>query len=341
MDVTEFLNKLKINEQQYKSNNILFFLSKFKLNNFRIKKIINKNITLDDYLNKIGGGDGKGNGKINNLEEYVFNDYKFIVRMIHGDSTDIKGKTHTIKFVSLDDIHENSIACVILNFDYKEKTAYIQSLGDFGNCVFCPTKNVNFKNGQILMGIIIRICEEKDNIDKIELTDISKFNCFNTFNKEYEYNINQKYHLHDNFDLSILSTLLKGVPYYYKYGFEPKYNEDIKTLKHNKQLFKNNIKLNKINIKGILKIYLDELKLIFDKEMYEKYKNIITIFLVPIIEKYKNHSISEFIKKIININPDNQNDKIILCNVILSFYKKIFNSIGYIEFKKKVYIKNL
>lgn len=222
--------------------------------------------------------------------------------MIHGDSTDIKGKTHTIKFVSLDDIHENSIACVILNFDYEEKTAHIQSLGDYGNCVFCPSKNVNFKNGQILMGIVIRICEEKDNIDKIELTDISKFNCFNTFNKEYEYNINQKYHLHDNFDLSILSTLLKGVPYYYKYGFEPKYNENIKTLKH---------------IKKILKKYLDELKLIFDKEMYEKYKNIITIFLVLIIEKYKNHSISEFIKKIININPDNQNDKIILCNFII------------------------
>ena len=87
MNVIEFTNLLKINNNQYISNNITFFLG--KLNNFNVKKTIKKPINIR------GGGDGKGKGKINNLEEFVFGDTKFIARLIHGDSTDTKGKTHT------------------------------------------------------------------------------------------------------------------------------------------------------------------------------------------------------------------------------------------------------
>lgn len=65
MDIIEFTNKLKINNDIFKSNSILFFLGNFDLDNFNIKKIIKK--PLSTYLT--GGGDGKGNGKINNLEE--------------------------------------------------------------------------------------------------------------------------------------------------------------------------------------------------------------------------------------------------------------------------------
>lgn len=72
------------------------------------------------------------------------------------------------------------------------------------------------------MLMILTLCKEKKNIKTIELTDISTFNCFNTFNKKDEYIENSQYKMHDNFDLKILSTLLKGVPYYCKYGFEPK-----------------------------------------------------------------------------------------------------------------------
>ena len=159
-------------------------------------------------------------------------------------------------------MHENSIVCAIVNFDYEKKTAFIQSMGDTGNCVFCPSKNINFKVGQILIAMIITLCQEKKNINKIELTDISKFNCFNTFNKKDEYIVNPNYRIHDNFDLKIISTLLKGVPYYDKYDFKPKLNEDKEILKHNKKIFELKIKLNTLNLKNNIQKYLDDLKII-------------------------------------------------------------------------------
>ena len=331
MNVIEFTNLLKINNNQYISNNITFFLG--KLNNFNVKKTIKKPINIR------GGGDGKGKGKINNLEEFVFGDTKFIARLIHGDSTDTKGKTHTIKFVSLDDLHENSIGCATINYDYEKVTAYVQSIGDYGNCVFCPSKNVNFKVGQILMMMIISLCLEKKNIRKIELTDISKFNCLNTYNENNgEYKINPKYKLHDNFDLMIISTIMKGKPYYNKYGFEPKYNEDKKILEHNINIFNKKIKLSEINL---LK-YITDNKNNFDKNIkIEKYETIINDIIIPQINKFKNNSVDKFFYSILNVNPDNIKDKIILCNIILSFYKFIFKKMNYQEFKKRIFVKQL
>lgn len=336
MNVIDFINKLKINNDDVKSNNILFYLGKFNLVKYNIKRIIKK--PLNNYK---GGGDGKGNGKINNLEEFIFNDVKFIVRIVHGDATDIKDKTHTIKFVSLDDMHENSIVCAIVNFDYEKKTAFIQSMGDTGNCVFCPSKNINFKVGQILIIMIITLCQEKNNINKIELTDISKFNCFNTFNKKDEYIVNSNYRIHDNFDLKIISTLLKGVPYYDKYDFKPKLNEDKEILKHNKKIFEQKIKLNTLNLKNNIQKYLADLKIITTKDHQNKYLNIINKYVIPLINEYNNKSVDKFFYAILNTNPDNTDDKIILCNIIISFYKKIFNEMNYKKFKHNVFIKEI
>ena len=371
MNTIEFINKLKINNNQFISNNILFFLG--NLNKFNIKKIIEK------PLNKIlkgccggggggsgdgGGGDGgdggdgcgnsKANRKINNLEEFIFSDTKFIARIIHGYSTDTKGKTHTIKFVSLDDLHENSIGCATLNFDYDMKTTYVQNIGDYGNCVFClserqkinkvyflgcPSSNVNFRVGQILILMIISLCMEKKNINKIELTDISKFNYMNTYNKNnHEYTINPKLKLHDNFDLMIISTLMKGKPYYSKYGFEPKYKEDKEILNHNMLIFNKKIKLANINL---INFILDNKNNLVDKNIkIEQYEDIINNIIIPEIKKFENNSIDKFIYSILNINPKKIDDKIMLCNIILSFYKYIFNKMNYHEFKKKIFVKN-
>lgn len=331
MEINEFISSLKMNN--YKTTNILHYLNQFNLNNYRTKRIVLKK--MNEYF--IGGGDGT-NGKINNLEEFIFSDTKFISRLIHGDATDIKGKTHTIKFVSLDDIHENSVGCATLNFDYEKKTAYIQSLGDYGNCVFCPTHNVNFKVGQILMLMILTLCKEKKNIKTIELTDISTFNCFNTFNKKDEYIGNSQYKMHDNFDLKILSTLLKGFPYYCKYGFEPKSLEDKEILKHNIKVYNKHIILNTINLKDNIQKYLSELKIIKNNQS-DKYFEIVNKYVIPTINNYANKPIDEFIYHIININPENHKDKIILCNIIISFYKKIFESLGYKKFIGKIFIK--
>jgi hypothetical protein len=339
MNIIEFTNLLKINNNPFISNNITFFLG--NLSNFNIKKIIKKPI---NKLYKCvgvgeGGCDGKDKGKINNLEEFIFSDTKFIARLIHGDSTDIKGKTHTIKFVSLDDLHENSIGCATLNYDYEKKTAYVQSIGDYGNCVFCPSKNVNFRIGQILMMMIISLCMEKKNIMKIELTDISKFNCLNTYNKDNnEYIINSKYKLHDNFNLMIISTLMKGSPYYTKYGFEPKYNEDKEILIHNIKIFNKKIKLSEIDLIN----YILNNKNNLDKNIKtEKYESIINKIIIPEIKKFENNSVDKFIYSILNINPEKKDDKIILCNIILSFYKYVFNKMKYRELNKKIFVKNL
>lgn len=314
-----------------------FFLGQFNLNNFNIKRIVNKQY--NRFLS--GGGDGKEKGKINNLEEFIFNKTKFIVRIIHGDATDIKGKTHTIKFVSLDDMNESSIGCATLNFDYDKKTAFIQSIGDYASCVFCPTADLNFKVGQILMMMIITLCNEKKKlIDKIELTDISKFNCFNTYNKKDEYIINSKYKMHDNLDLMIISTLLKGYPYYYKYGFMPKNKEDNLILKHNNKIFEKKIKVKTLNLKNYIKKNLSEIKII-NKKDYDKYIEIIDKFIIGKIDEYNNKPVDKFIHAILNTNPDNIDDKIVLCNIIISFYKKIFNDMGYKIFKDKVFIKIL
>lgn len=55
MDIIEFINRLKINYDMIKSNNILFYLSKFGLHNFNIYLIVRK--PLNKYFR--GGGHEK------------------------------------------------------------------------------------------------------------------------------------------------------------------------------------------------------------------------------------------------------------------------------------------
>ena len=71
-----------------------------------------------------------------------------------------------------------------------------------------------------------------------------------------EYIINSEYKMHDNFNLSILSTLLKGVPYYYKYKFEAKNEKNKKVLEHNIRIFNKKTLLVSLNIKIIFKSIL-------------------------------------------------------------------------------------
>ena len=188
------------------------------------------------------------------------------------------------------------------------------------------------------MMMIISLCLEKKNIIQIELTDISKFNCLNTYNENNEeYIVNPKYKLHDNFDLMIISTIMKGQPYYSKYGFEPKYNEDKKILEHNISIFNKKIKLSEINL---IK-YISDNKNTFDKNIkIEKYETIIKNIIIPQIKKFENNSVDKFFYSILNIKPEKIDDKIILCNIILSFYKFIFRKMNYWEFIKKFLLKN-
>ena len=47
--------------------------------------------------------------------------------------------------------------CAILNFDYERKIASIQSIGDYNNCLLCANRKEEYKVGQMLMIIIIKL----------------------------------------------------------------------------------------------------------------------------------------------------------------------------------------
>lgn len=116
------------------------------------------------------------------------------------------------------------------------------------------------------------------------------------------------------------------------------HREDKEILKHNIKVYNKHIILNTINLKDNIQKYLSELKIIKNNQS-DKYFEIVNKYVIPTINKYANKPIDEFIYHIININPENPKDKIILCNVIISFYKKIFESLGYKKFIGKIFIK--
>jgi hypothetical protein len=220
MDIIKFSHKLiEYDYNTKKYNDLLKFIFSHQLSNFNIKKIVKKNIKLNNNL--IGGGSNSNDfADLSDLEEYKINDNIYIVRLVHGDSTDIKGKTHTIKFISIDDLNEKSLFCAILNFDYELKIAYLQGIGDYINCVLCANRLNEYKVAQILMNIILHLCKEKKpKIKYIELQDNSTLKCMKTYKPNPNLEWNNQYQNHDSMLLNILRTLQFGEPYYLKYGF--------------------------------------------------------------------------------------------------------------------------
>lgn len=90
----------------------------------------------------------------------------------------------------------------------------------------------------------------------------------------------------------------------------------------------------------LINFILDNKNNLVDKNIkIEQHEGMINNVIIPEIKKFENNSIDKFIYSILNINPKKIDDKILLCNIILSFYKNIFNKMNYHEFKKRFLLK--
>jgi hypothetical protein len=215
-----------------------------------------------------------------------------------------------ISFMNLNETNDN---CMFLFFDTqnsKENTLYIQSISNQEDCIKSEDKNHVYKVGDILMQIIIQLVKENklfSHIKQIELTDISKKMCYGI-----------------GLDLKYLRTITHGIPFYSKYGFRPKNEEDYDIFKYNR----NNYKLNRtITNTELFKIIKDSK--VNDNNSYKKY----------FYDYIKNNNIInpkilliEMIKLMNNIN--NATEKKEICNFINKTYKEIFKILRYKEYKE-------
>jgi hypothetical protein len=323
MDLFEFTrNLLKDNYKKNIYDDIIRHFVYKNYNNYHIKKSITKYINNNIIIDQKGGE--------NELEEYKLgDDNTYIVRLIHGDATDIKGKTHTIKFISVNYDNEESLTCAILNFDYVKKIAHVHSIGDYNNCALCEDRKQKYKIGQVLMIIIISICiSKKPLIKTIQLQDNSVLSCMKTYKEDIEWDIS--FQKHESLNLLILRTIMHGQPYYCKYGFEPNNSDDKFVYNHNIDIFNKKIKLNTININDMILKYIKNDK---HKEVYDKY-------IVNLIYEYQNKPVSEFIIKLLQINPDPYS-KSIICYFLSKIYVKIFTQLNYKIYPHALFSKSI
>jgi hypothetical protein len=288
---------------EYNFYDTLDFLRENKIHYLTYEK--NKKIQLK-YKNILKGGDFSGLAKFEINSEYVANIDEYY------DTLDENKKY--INFIKLNAIkddkgdYQNIDHCAVLIIDFKRKNASIQSLNNYNDCIKCKKGNEEFKIGDVLMRIILAICN-KEKIQKISLSDMSYFLCIG-----------------DKIPLMYLRTLTKGEPYYCKFGFIPKYDEDIEVWKFNKNKFVEKPSMTK---KELIKILMyrkfDESNLNDKKILFHINNNII-----PKLQD--DNIISDFIKMIIECKSDYS------CHLLHVIYMTIYYKLGYKEYKNKTFI---
>ena len=190
----------------------------------------------------------------------------------------------------------------------KRKSASIQSLNNYNDCLKCKVGNNDFKIGDVLMRIILAICK-KEKIENVSLTDMSYFLCGI-----------------EKIQLMYLRTLSKGEPYYCKFGFKPKYNEDVKIWEDNKKIFLNKPSITKKELKKILLDRNFNENNLDDKKILYHINNII-------LPKLQNDNvISDVIKMIMECKSN------ISCNILNDIYMRIYLKIGYKKYKDKTFV---
>ena len=309
----------------------LDFLENNQIKNLTFEK--NKKIKLK-YNNLLQGGDFTG---INNFivnSEYIANIDEYI------DMVDKNKKyINFIKINAIKDIrgdYETKDHCAILIIDMKRKSASIQSLNNYKDCLKCKDGNEDYKIsdtqelisqdinsgahqrqnnvlslGCILMRIILTLCR-KEKVNEITLTDNSYFLCNNDNNK---------------IPLKYLRTLTKGEPYYCKFGFRPKYEEDITTWKNNKKIFLEKPTITKKEFKKILMDRKFDENDKYDKKILYHINN----FVLPKLED--ENVISVIIKIMMECKTD------ISCDILKFLCERIYLKI-YKEYKHKTFIMN-
>lgn len=190
---------------------------------------------------------------------------------------------------------DDKTPCSLLLMDKTNKSANIQSVSNFSNCVYCKDKNNLYKVGDILMQIMIERCK-KNTILKVNLHDNAEI----TSNKGLK------------FKLSFFRILTKGEAYYMKYGFIPTEKQD--DVVYNIDLFDTKPK---ITFRILMEI-------IYDIKKNNSNNNRYDILLNNIFEEYKNMDANILVSKLIN---DLYNSE--FSDILQQIYQKIFYKVGY------------
>lgn len=238
----------------------------------------------------------------NEMEEFKINDdnYKICVRKIKKTKEEIY---YIINF------YLYSANCSILQMDLKKKKVHLTELLKQQGCLMKKKGNKYEDNpkegGEILMEIIIKICE-KLKIKEITLTDDSYILCANNTNARI--------------NLVYSKMLLDGETWYGKFGFVPVEELNKKIYKENQENYNSN-KLTK-NIK----------KEKFIKEIIDKEKNEEEI--KKILEKYeemREEKLCLFMKWI------SEN----YCSIYSEIYEYIYKKAGYKKYSSLYFVLKL
>ncbi len=299
-DTLDFLRENKIQYLNYKKNN------KIQL---KYKKSFPINPVGSLKNNFQQGGDFTGLTNFNINSEYIANIDKYY------DPSDINKKL--INFIKINATadangdYKNDDHCAVLIVDTKRKSASIQSLNNYKECLKCKEGNEEFKIGDVLMRIILAICKKEkiEKIEKISLSDMSYFSCGA-----------------EKIQLMYLRTLTKGEPYYCKFGFKPKYDEDNEIWEFNKNKFIGKPSMTKKELIKILMYREFDENDTYDKKILFHINN-------NIIPKLKdNNKISRFIKMIMECKSYTS------CHLLNVICMIIYNKIGYKKYINKTFI---
>jgi hypothetical protein len=285
-------------------DNFFDILELFRENKVNTLNFINsKIIPLKIYNNNLIGGNDY------NLE-IKLNNNKYIVHV--DEYEDIgSGNRKLINFIKLKakqdergDYREDD-HCGVLIIDEDNKIATIQSVNNYKSCLKCIENENPYKIGDILTQIMIKI-SKKNNIKNITLTDNSYLLC-NTV----------------KISLIHLRTMIKGEPFYCKYGFTPSNKEEYKNWNKNKKIFLSKPFLTKDKFIDFL-IYRK-----FDKKNKndKKILNYINNFIIPRLKD--NNKISKILESMINDKTDES------CYLLYNIYMNIYNYIGYLKYTSK------
>jgi hypothetical protein len=258
-----------------------------------------------DELNKIlKGGELVNKNNLlkckDDIEEFTIMDanYKICVRKIKN----------TKEYIIIN-FYSKSTNCVILQMDIKNKKVHLTELLKQQGCLMKKKEN-NYEDnakegGEILMEIIIKICE-KLKIEEITLTDDSYILC--------------KTNSNSRINLIYSKMMLDGDTWYGKFGFEPVEEIDKKTYKENQENYNKNIMTKDIKIKYFTREILDKEK---DKnkiqEISKKY------------EEYKNEKLCVFLKWI------SEN----YCSIYSEIYEDIYKKAGYKKYTTLEFVLRL
>ena len=260
--------------------------------------------------------------------------YEFYMDEIIPDTNDMR----RMCFMS----NSYSYECLCVLFGTKnsgDNTMRIEGVMNGDDCVKCEDKTTKIKAGDTLIQILLKILKTNpkfSHIKKIELADTSKKSC---------YDIGIK--------LINLRTITHGIPYYAKFGFRPKVDNDYLIFKNNRK----NYKLKKTIEKNQFLKIIEKSKVNMKKETLEVYTKYIEkyilendfidpkIFFTEILDIIdismdKKEMIKDNIftgNKIIK----NKNVMQCMCDFLNAICKNVYMNLGYEEYYSNIWILNI